>query len=77
MVYLGRDYRHGAKTFSEKFENQKSHSGGQKVNSSFIGVRDGSKFIGYPGRDHRQGGEDFFSKKNRGAQTFFRKNLKI
>ena len=38
-------------------------------------VRDGSKFIGYPGRDHRQGGEDFFSNKNRGAQTFFRKKL--
>ena len=34
-------------------------------------LRDGSKFIGYPGRDHRQGGEDFFSKKNRGAKTFF------
>ena len=34
-------------------------------------LRDGSKFIGYPGRDHRQGGEDFFSKKFRGAKTFF------
>jgi hypothetical protein len=41
----------------------------------FFSSRDGSKFIGYPGRDHRQGGEDFFSKKNRGAQTFFRKKL--
>ena len=49
-------------------------------------VRDGSKFIGYPGRDHRQGGEDFFSKKKggadffwkkiRGAETFFRKKLR-
>ena len=38
-------------------------------------IRDGSKFIGYPGRDHRQGGDDFFSKKIRGAQTFFRKKL--
>ena len=25
--------------------------------------RDGSKFIGYPGRDYRQGGEDFFFRK--------------
>ena len=24
-------------------------------------LRDGSKFIGYPGRDHRQGGEHFFT----------------
>ena len=40
-----------------------------------IVFRDGSKFTGYPGRDHRQGGEDFFSKKMRGAQTFFRKKL--
>ena len=31
--------------------------------------------MGYQGRDHRQGGEDFFSNKNRGAQTFFRKKL--
>ena len=34
-------------------------------------IRDGSKFIGYPGRVHRQGGEDFLSKKKKGAQTFF------
>ena len=32
--------------------------------SSDTSLRDGSKFIRYPGRDHRQGGEDFFSKKN-------------
>ena len=36
-------------------------------------IRDVSKFIGYPSRDHQQEGEDFFSKKNRGAQTFFEK----
>ena len=36
-------------------------------------VRDGSKFIGYPGRDHRQGGEDFFSKKKGGADFFSKK----
>ena len=23
-------------------------------------LRDGSKFIGYPSRDHRQGGDDFY-----------------
>ena len=33
-------------------------------------LRDGSKFIGYPGRDYLQGGEDF-SKNIRGATTFF------
>ena len=27
----------------------------------------------YPGRDHRQGGENFFSKKIWGAETFFTK----
>ena len=47
-------------------------------------IRNGSKFIGYPGRDHRKGGEDFFRKKQggadlfpkeiRGAETFFEKN---
>ena len=54
--------------FSEKFS----------PNSSVrleVPFRDGSKFIGYPGRAHRQGGEDFFSKKIRGAETFFRKKL--
>ena len=39
-----------------------------------LSIRDGSKFIGYPGRDHRQGGEAFFWKKIRGAETFLRKN---
>ena len=34
-----------------------------------------SKSIGYPGRDHRQGGEDFFSKKKLGADFFFKKKL--
>ena len=36
-------------------------------------LNNGSKFIGYPGRDHRQWGEDFFSENIRGAETFFRK----
>ena len=37
-------------------------------------VRDGSKFMGYPGQDHRQGGaQTFFSKKIRGGEPFFRK----
>ena len=38
--------------------------------------RDGSKFIRYPGRDHRQGGGDFSSKKIRGAKTFFQKKIR-
>ena len=37
-------------------------------------LRAGSKFIGYPGRDHRQGGEDFFSKKKGGRRLFVEKN---
>ena len=36
-------------------------------------LRDGSKFIGYPGRDHRQGGGDFFSKKIGGRRLFSKK----
>ena len=35
-------------------------------------IRDGSKFMGYAGRDHRQEGEDFFSKKIWGEKPFFR-----
>ena len=36
------------------------------------GLWDELKLIGYPGRDHRQGGENCFSKKMRkGAKTFF------
>ena len=39
------------------------------------GLRDGSKFMGYPGRDHRSTeGEDFFSKKKIGAGTFTKKS---
>ena len=40
---------------------------------SDVKIRDGSKFIGYPGQDHRQGGEDFFSKKIGGRRLFFEK----
>ena len=38
-------------------------------------IRDGSKFIGYSGRDHRQGGEDFFSKK-KGGEDFFSEKIR-
>ena len=33
-------------------------------------IRDGSKFMGYPGRDHRQGAKTFFEKKLGGADFF-------
>ena len=33
--------------------------------------RDGSKFMGNPGRDNRQGGKHFFGRKKKGAGTFF------
>ena len=39
-------------------------------------LRDGSKFIGYPGRDHRQGDEDFFFEKKRGGADFFSKKIR-
>ena len=35
----------------------------------------GSKFMGYPGRDHRQGGEDFFQKKEGAADFFSKKKI--
>ena len=38
-------------------------------------ARDGSKLMGYPGREHRKGGEDFFRKKL-GGQDFFRKKIR-
>ena len=38
-----------------------------------ITVRDRSKFMGYPGWDHRQGGEDIFSKKLGGRRDFSEK----
>ena len=38
-------------------------------------LRDRSKFMGYPGRGHRQGGEDFFFEKIRGAVTYLQKML--
>ena len=34
----------------------------------FCLLRDGSEFIGYPGRDHRQGVGDFSSKKIMGGE---------
>ena len=34
-------------------------------------LRDGSKSIEYPGRDQRQGGDDFFSKKKIGGRRLF------
>ena len=39
----------------------------------FISLRDGSKFIGYPGRagPSTGGRRVFFFEKNRGAKTFF------
>ena len=37
-------------------------------------LRDGAKFIGYPGRDHRQGAKTFFRKKLGGRDFFFEKN---
>ena len=34
-------------------------------------IRDGSKIIGYPGRDYLQRGEYFFSKKLEGQRDLF------
>ena len=39
-----------------------------------ITLREGSKFMGYPGLDHRQGGKDFFEKK-RWTILFVKKSL--
>ena len=39
-------------------------------------IRDGSKFMGYPGMDHRQGGEDFFFEKNQGGRDSFLKTIR-
>ena len=36
-------------------------------------VRDGSKFMGYPGQGHRQRAKRLFFNKITGAQTYFRK----
>ena len=43
----------------------------------FNPIRDGSKFTGYPGRDNRQGGEDFFRKHLRGRRLYLLHDLKI
>ena len=34
-------------------------------------IREGPKFVRYPGRDYRQGSTDNFREKKRGAKIFF------
>ena len=54
------------------FRNSFQETKKMDCDAYLVRVRDRSKFMGKPGRDHRQGAKTFFEKKR--AKTFFEEN---
>ena len=72
-IFLSSVY--GVLTFEEIGFLEWTHFRYPFIDIIYYRIRDGSKFMGYPGRDHRHGAKNFFDREKRGGD-FFSKNIR-